>query len=97
MAAKIENHTDLLVYQKAFEAAMQIFELSKSFPQEEKYSLTDQIRRSSRSVCANLAEAWRKRRYEAMFISKLADTEGEAAETQVGVAGVCSEVQISEA
>ena len=83
MAAKIENHTDLLVYQKAFEAAMQIFELSKSFPQEEKYSLTDQIRRSSRSVCANLAEAWRKRRYEAMFISKLADAEGEAAETQV--------------
>ena len=83
MAAKIENHTDLLVYQKAFEAAMQIFELSKSFSQEEKYSLTDQIRRSSRSVCANLAEAWRKRRYEAMFISKLADAEGEAAETQV--------------
>src|SRR3972149_1714747 len=83
MAAKIENHTDLLVYQKAFEAAMQIFELSKLFSQEEKYSLTDQIRRSARSVCANLAEAWCKRRYEAMFISKLADAEGEAAETQV--------------
>ena len=83
MAEKIENHTDLVVYQKAFEAAMTLFELSKSFPPEEKYSLTDQIRRSSRSVCANLAEAWRKRRYEAMFISKLADSEGEAAETQV--------------
>jgi four helix bundle protein len=83
MAAKIENHTDLQVYQKAFEAAMQIFELSRSFPKEETYSLTNQIRRSSRSVCANVAEAWRKRRYEAMFISKLADAEGEAAETQV--------------
>ena len=83
MAGKIENHTDLQVYQKAFEAAMKIFELSKSYPKEETYSLTDQIRRSSRSVCANLAEGWRKRRYEAMFISKLADAEGEAAETQV--------------
>lgn len=83
MAGKIENHTDLQVYQKALEAAMKIFELSKSFPKEEMYSLTDQIRRSSRSVCANLAEGWRKRRYEAMFISKLADAEGEAAETQV--------------
>ena len=83
MASKIENHTDLQVYQKAFDAAMRIFELSKSFPKEETYALTDQIRRSSRSVCANLAEGWRKRRYQAMFISKLADTEGEAAETQV--------------
>jgi four helix bundle protein len=83
MAGKIENHTDLQVYQKAFDAAMRIFELSKSFPKEEAYSLTDQIRRSSRSVCAILAEGWRKRRYEAMFISKLADAEGEAAETQV--------------
>lgn len=83
MVKKIENHTDLQVYQKAMDATMKIFELSKRFPKEETYSLTDQIRRSSRSVCANLAEAWRKRRYEAMFISKLADTEGEAAETQV--------------
>jgi four helix bundle protein len=73
----------LQVYQKALDAAMGIFELSESFPKEETYSLTDQIRRSSRSVCANLAEGWRKRRYEAMFISKLADAEGEAAETQV--------------
>jgi four helix bundle protein len=83
MAKKIETHRDLKVYQKALDAAMKIYELSKSFPKEETYSLTDQIRRSSRSVCANLAEAWRKRRYEAAFISKLSDTEAEAAETQV--------------
>src|SRR5947209_784606 len=62
---------------------MLIFEFSKSFPREETYSLTDQIRRSSRSVCANIAEAWRKRRYEAHFLSKLSDAETEAAETQV--------------
>ncbi len=62
---------------------MKIFEVTKTFPREETYSLTDQIRRSSRSVCANLAEAWRKRRYEAAFISKLSDSETEAAETQV--------------
>jgi len=80
---KIETHNDLAVYQRAFEAALQIYEISKSFPAEEIYSLTDQIRRSSRSVCANLAEAWRKRRYEAAFISKLSDAESEAAETQV--------------
>ncbi len=78
----IESHKDLKAYQKAYSAAMEIFELSKHFPSEEKYSLTDQIRRSSRSVCANLAEAWRKRRYEAAFISKLNDSEAEAAETQ---------------
>ncbi|WP_040466923.1 four helix bundle protein [Geminocystis herdmanii] len=77
------SHEDLIVYQKAFETAMTIFYLSKKFPVEEKYSLTDQIRRSSRSVCANLAEAWRKRRYKAAFIAKLNDCEGEAAETQV--------------
>ena len=80
---KIVTHCDLEVYRKAFEASMQIFELSKAFPKEETYSLTDQVRRSSRSVCANLAEAWRKRRYEAAFISKLSDSEAEAAETQV--------------
>jgi len=80
---KIRAHCDLEVYQKAFDAAMRIFELSKSFPREETYSLTDQIRRSSRSVCANLAEAWRKRRYQKAFISKLSDSESEAAETQV--------------
>jgi four helix bundle protein len=80
---KIQRHCDLEVYRKAFATAMRIFKLSKQFPKEETYSLTDQIRRSSRSVCANLAEAWRKRRYEAAFISKLSDAEAEAAETQV--------------
>ena len=81
----IKSHEDLDVYQMAFEAAMKIFVQSKKFPKEEKYSLTDQIRRSSRSVCANLAEAWRKRRYEAAFIAKLNDCEAEAAETQTGL------------
>ena len=80
---KIQEHTDLEVYRKAFDGAMLIFEVTKKFPKEETYSLTDQIRRSSRSVCANLAEAWRKRRYKAAFVSKLSDAEGEAAETQV--------------
>jgi four helix bundle protein len=79
---KILRHQDLDVYRKAFDLAMQIFEISKTFPKEETYSLTDQIRCSSRSVCSNLAEAWRKRRYEAAFTSKLSDVEGEAAETQ---------------
>jgi len=82
MSEKIVSHRDLQVYQRAFEAASQIFEISKRFSREETYSLTDQIRRSSRSVCANLAEAWRKRRYEAAFISKICDAEAEAAETQ---------------
>src|ERR1043166_2743409 len=85
MRGMVVKHQDLELYKKAFEAAMQVFELSKKFPREEVYSLTDQIRRSSRSVCANLAEAWRKRRYEAAFISKLSDSETEAAETQVWV------------
>ena len=80
---KITTHQDLEVYRKAFDAAMEIFEASKRFPKEETYSLTDQIRRSSRSVCANLAEAWRKRRHEAAFVAKLSDCEAEAAETQV--------------
>ena len=83
MNQKIRTHRDLEVFQKAFEASMRIFEFSKRFPKEETYSLTDQIRRSSRSVCANLAEAWRKRRYEKAFVLKLSDCEGEAAETQV--------------
>ena len=64
---------------------MEIFEITKQFPSEEKYSLVDQIRRSSRSVCANLAEAWRKRRYRAAFIAKLNDAESEACETQVWI------------
>ena len=80
---KISSHRDLEVFEKAFDTSMAIFQLSKKFPKEEMYSLTDQIRRSSRSVCANLAEAWRKRRYEAAFIAKLNDCKGEAAETQV--------------
>jgi four helix bundle protein len=79
---KITTHFELDVYKKAFETAMCIFEASKKFPKEETYALTDQIRRASRSVCGNLAEAWRKRRYEAAFISKVSDAEGEAAETQ---------------
>jgi len=79
---KIQSHRDLDVYRKAFDAAATIFELSKKFPKEETYSLTDQIRRCSRSVCANLAEAWRKRRYEGAFVCKLSDAEGEAAESQ---------------
>lgn len=82
MGTKILRHQDLIVYKKAMDLAMQIFELSKSFPKEETYSLTDQVRRSSRSVAANFAEAWRKRRYAAAFVSKLNDSEGEAAETQ---------------
>jgi four helix bundle protein len=80
MATGIES---LLVYQKSFELAMRIFEESKSFPKEEKFSLTDQIRRSSRAVCANLAEAYRKRRYPSHFISKLTDADMENSETQV--------------
>lgn len=80
---KIRTHRDLEVYKLSLDAAMRIFQLTKSFPKEERYSLVDQIRRSSRSVCANIGEAWRKRRYEAAFISKLSDSEAEATETQV--------------
>lgn len=79
----VRRHTDLEVYQRAFKAAMRIFEVSKGFPPEERYSLTDQIRRASRSVCSNIAEGWRKRRYQAALTSKLSDAEGEGAETQV--------------
>ena len=81
--AKLRSHEDLTVCQPAFEASMDIFKISMDFPKEEKYSLTDQIRRSSRSVCANLAEGFRKRKYPQSFIAKLIDCEGEAAETQV--------------
>ena len=83
MAERIRSHVELDVYRGLFDAAMEVFVLSKQFPKEETYSLTDQIRRSSRSACANLAEAWRKRRYEGAFISKLSDSEAEVAETQV--------------
>ena len=88
----IKSHFELEVYKLAFEAAMEIFELTKSFPKEETYSLTSQIRDSSRSVCANIAEAFRKRRYPKAFIAKLSDSEGEAAETQTWLqfAGKCN-------
>ena len=79
---KIRSHRELEVYILSFQTAMKIFELTKKFPKEETYSLTDQISRSSRSVCANLAEAFRKRRYPKSFVSKLSDSESEAAETQ---------------
>lgn len=74
---------DLIVYQKSYKAALEIFELTKLFPKEEQYSLTDQIRRSSRSVPANIAEGWRKRKYTKMFVSKLIDCSGEASEAEV--------------
>ena len=80
---RINSYKELRVFQRAIDAAMEIFEITKGFPSEEKYSLTDQIRRSSRSVCTNIAEAWRKRRYKAAFIAKLSDVETEACETQV--------------
>ena len=85
MAARINSFKELRVYQSAMVLAMEIYDLTKSFPSEEKYSLTDQVRRCSRSVCSNIAEAWRKRRYRAAFISKLSDAEGEACETQVWI------------
>jgi four helix bundle protein len=78
-----KHFRDLDVYQRAMSLVLRMFELTKQFPAEEKYALTDQVRRSSRSVCANLAEAWRKRRYMGSFVSKLSDAEAEAAETQV--------------
>lgn len=79
----IKSHKELIVFQTAFKSSMEIFSLTKSFPKEEVYSLTSQIRRSSRSVSANIAEAFRKRRYEKSFISKLSDSEAESSETQV--------------
>lgn len=79
---KIRSHKELNFWQDAMDLAMEVFALSSQFPAEERYSLTDQLRRSSRSVPANIAEAWRKRRYAAAFLSKLNDAEGEAAETQ---------------
>jgi four helix bundle protein len=78
----LKHFRDLEVYHFAFQASMKIFELTKSFPSNEKYSLVDQIRRSSRSVCANLAEGWRKRKYKAVFVNKLTDAMQEASETQ---------------
>ena len=78
----LKSAKDLEVYKKAYALAMEIFEISKLFPAEEKYALISQIRRSSRSVCLNLREAWAKRRYEAHFISKLTDCDGENSETE---------------
>jgi four helix bundle protein len=76
---------DLIVYRKSYDVAMEIFRVTKSFPKEERYSLTDQIRRSSRSVPANVAEAWAKRRYPKSFASKLLDSLGEESETEVWI------------
>jgi four helix bundle protein len=83
---KVESHEDLDVYRLAFKAACRIFELSKRFPREETYALTDQIRRASRAVCSGIAEGWRRRRYVAAFVNKLNEAEGEGAETQVWAA-----------
>ena len=83
MSKNIRDFRELRVYDTAMDGAMDIFRITSEFPREERYSLTDQVRRSSRSVCANIAEAWRKRRYRAAFIAKLSDAESEAAETQV--------------
>ena len=79
----IRSYRELRVYQNAFRAAMRIFDITRSFPADERFSMVDQMRRSSRAVCSNLAEAWRKRRYPAHFTSKLTDCEGEADETRV--------------
>ena len=80
---KYKVYKDLKVYKLAYKLAMEIFQITRSFPKEEKYSLTDQITRSSRSVTSNLAEAWKKRRYVKMFVSKVVDAAGEAGETEV--------------
>ncbi len=81
MGEQIKSAKDLRVYKMAYALSMEIFAMSKTWPAEEKFSLTNQIRRSSRSVCANLREAWAKRRYEAHFVSRLTDADGESAET----------------
>src|SRR6266403_3780919 len=89
MAAKtsvrIESAKDLTVYKLAYDLAMEIFAITKRFPAEEKYALTSQIRRSSRSICLNLREAWAKRRYKAHFVSKLTDCDGENSETETSL------------
>lgn len=82
---EIKSAKDLIVYQKAYALALRVFEVSKRFPAEEKFALTSQIRRSSRSVCMNLREAWAKRRYELNFVSKLSDCQGENAETDTSL------------
>jgi four helix bundle protein len=91
MTERINSYKELRVYQNALEAALKIFELTKVFPPEERYVLTDQVRCSSRSVCANIAKAWRKRNYKTGFLAKLNDAEGKACETLVWIefAGKC--------
>jgi four helix bundle protein len=98
MSERIESYRDLKVYILAFKLQQEIYELTKSFPAEEKYSLTDQIRRSSRSVGSNIAEAWQKRRYIAHFASKLTDSDGENSETQhwLDTAFACGYISESE-
>jgi four helix bundle protein len=86
----IRHFRDLDVYQRAFAAAMEIFEITKRFPAEEKYSMVDQKRRASRSVCTNIAEAWRKRRYAAVFKNKMTDAMQEASETQCWLEFACA-------
>jgi four helix bundle protein len=95
---QLNSAKDLDVYKKAYELAMTIFELSRNFPSEERYALTSQIRRSSSSVCLNLREAWAKRRYEAHFISKLTDCDGENGETSssIGFARACGYITIEQ-
>ncbi len=97
VAELVKTYKELNVYKNAMESAMTIFEITKTFPIEERYSLVDQMRRSSRSVCANIAEAWRKRRYRLAFIAKLSDAESEATETQVWLefAMRCNYIDIS--
>jgi four helix bundle protein len=85
MGERIKSYKELRVFENAMNSAMKIFERTKTFPPEEKYSMVDQMRRSSWSVCANIGEAWRKRRYKAAFIAKLSDAESEACETQVWI------------
>src|SRR5438034_11844746 len=95
---QIKSAKDLTVYKSAYELAMEIFHASKHFPAEERFSLTDQLRRSSRSVCSNLREAWAKRRYEAHFISKLTDGDGENSETDSSIdfAKACGYITIKQ-
>src|SRR5712692_2538410 len=83
MGTLAKTYKELSVYRNALKMALEIFKITKMFPTDEKFSMVDQWRRSSRSVCANIAETWRKRRYQAAFVAKLSDAEGEAAETQV--------------
>lgn len=96
--ATITNYEDLTVYQRAFDLQQRMFQITKSFPREERYSLTDQVRRSSRSIGANIAEAWQKRRYPAHFASKLSDSDSEQAETKhwIKTAYACEYITIEQ-